>query len=130
VGVIDRFERLRHDAVIGRNYQHYNVGGFGSARTHARECFVARRIEKTISRPKAGDSFLNCDFVSADVLGDATRFASGHIGGANRIEQRGLAVIHVAHDRDHGRTRQQLGGSAFFAAAPPVTFFRSLLFET
>ena len=42
--------------------------------------------------------------VGADVLGDAAGFARGHVGFANGIEERGLAVIDMAHDRDHGGT--------------------------
>jgi hypothetical protein len=38
------------------------------------------------------------------VLGDAAGLALDHIGAAQRIEQAGLAVIDVAHDRDHRRT--------------------------
>ena len=29
----------------------------------------------------------------------------GHFGLANGVQQAGFAVIHVAHDRDYGRTR-------------------------
>ena len=32
---------------------------------------------------------------------------ANHIGAAQRIEQAGLAVIDMAHDRDHRRTRLQ-----------------------
>ena len=48
---------------------------------------------------------------------------------ANRIEQRGLAVIDVAHDRDHRRTRRDFDGGFFAAAGSRVNIFRSLLFE-
>jgi len=40
----------------------------------------------------------------ASAMGN-TGFAFGNMGLANGVEQRGLAVIHVAHDGDHGRTR-------------------------
>ena len=48
---------------------------------------------------------LGLDVVRADVLGDAAGFAGGHLGAADVVEQRGLAVVDVAHDRDHRRTR-------------------------
>ena len=41
------------------------------------------------------------------MLGDAARLVRRHVGGAQRVEQRGLAVVDVAHDGDHGRPRQQ-----------------------
>ena len=50
------------------------------------------------------------DLVGADVLSDAARFARNHIGVANCVEQRGLAVIDMAHDRDDRRARD---GRAF-----------------
>jgi hypothetical protein len=46
--------------------------------------------------------------VGADVLGDAAVLAGHHVGGAQRVEQAGLAVVDVAHDGDHRRPRQQV----------------------
>ena len=48
--------------------------------------------------------------VGANVLGDATRFTRGHFGAANVIEQRSLAMVHVAHDRDHRGAGHRFGG--------------------
>ncbi len=41
------------------------------------------------------------------MLGDATGLASGHAGTADLVEQRGLAVIDVAHHGDDRRARDQ-----------------------
>src|SRR5690606_3459729 len=41
--------------------------------------------------------------VGADVLGDATRLPGHHVGLPDVVQQRGLAVVHVAHDRHHRR---------------------------
>jgi len=46
--------------------------------------------------------------VSADMLGDAAGFARRDVGLADHIEQRSLAVVHVTHDRDDGRTGFEL----------------------
>ena len=46
LGVMDRFHRLRHDAVIGGDDQHDDVGHLGAARTHRREGGVAGRIDE------------------------------------------------------------------------------------
>ena len=46
LGVIDRLDRLRHDAVIGGDDQHDDVGHLGAARAHRREGGVAGRIDK------------------------------------------------------------------------------------
>ena len=48
------------------------------------------------------------------MLGDATGFASGDPGFADRVQQAGLAVVHVAHDSDHGRTPDQVSEIALF----------------
>ena len=48
------------------------------------------------------------DLIGADVLGDAAGFARRHVGRADGVEQRGLAVVDVAHDGDDRRARRQL----------------------
>ena len=53
---------------------------------------------------------LTCHRVRADVLRDAAGFALGDARLADRVEQRGLAVIDVAHDRDDRRARDEIFG--------------------
>ena len=106
LGVVDRLDRLRHQAVVGRDHQHDDVGDVGAAGAHLGEGLVARRVEE-------GDLRLvgQADLVGADVLGDAAGFARDDVGAADRVEQRRLAVVDVAHDRDDRRTRlERLGG--------------------
>ena len=94
----DRLDRLWHDAVVGSDHQHHDIGDVGTACPHFGERGVARRVEE-------GDlvAVLRLHLIAADMLGNAPRFAAGHIGAAQRIEQAGLAVIDVAHDRDDRR---------------------------
>ena len=100
LGVLDGFDRLRHDAVIGRHHQHRDIGRLGAAGTHGGERLVARGVEE-------GDLLaVHFDLIGADVLGDAAGFARDHIGLADRVEQRGLAVVDVAHD---GHDRRAIG---------------------
>ena len=47
------------------------------------------------------------DLVGADVLRDAAGLARGHLGVADRVEQRRLAVVDVAHDRHDRRARRR-----------------------
>ena len=47
------------------------------------------------------------DVVSANVLGNAARFTGRHFGPTNVVEQRGFAMVHVAHDRHHRCARQR-----------------------
>src|SRR5205823_13919592 len=46
VCVINGFQSLRHHAIVGSHYQHYDVGGLCAARTLASESFVTWRIEE------------------------------------------------------------------------------------
>ncbi len=102
LGVVDGFLGLRHDAVIGSDDQDDDVGNFCAARAHPGERFVARGVDE-YHRP-----FVNLNFVRADMLSDAARFASGNILRANGVEQTGFAVVDVAHNGDHRRTRLEI----------------------
>ena len=100
LGVADGFDRLRHDAVVGRDHQHDNVGDIGAARTHGGEGLVARSVEEGDLVARA-----HLHLIGADVLGDATRFACGNGSLAQRVEQRRLAVVDVSHDGDNRSAR-------------------------
>ena len=66
------------------------------------EGLVARRVEEGDLR-----LVLQRHLIGADMLGDAARLAAHHVGAAQRVEQAGLAVIDMAHDRDDRRARAQ-----------------------
>ena len=115
LGVIDRLDRLRHDAVVGRDHQNDEIGHLRAACPHRGECRVAGRVDE-------GDlaALRRRHLIGADVLGDAARFAAHHIGLPDRIEQRRLAVVDMAHDGHDRRPRHErrriVGGveQAFF----------------
>ena len=129
LGVVDGLEGLRHHAVVGGNNDDHDVSDLCAAGSHAGEGFVARGVEEDDLAAGGGRAFLGeLHLVGADVLGDAAGFAGGDVGFANGVEQRGLAVIHVAHDRDHGRTRNfklagVLGFENFFDGLVGDLFF-------
>ena len=101
--VIDRFERLRHHAVVRGHHQNHDIGDFSAACAHACKRFVARRVDK-----HDGLSVL-IDVISADMLRNAAGFLAGDIRDTDRIEQRSFTVIDVAHDGNHGRAAEQIG---------------------
>ena len=102
LGVVDRLDGLRHDAVVGGHHDHGDVRDLGPAGAHGREGLVAGGVEE-------GDRVVVVmDLVGADVLRDAAGLAGRHLGLADRVEQRRLAVVDVPHDRDHGRAVDQL----------------------
>ena len=100
--MLDGLHGLRHDAVVGRHHQHHDVGGLGAARAHGGEGRVAGRVQE------GDDALARLHLVGADVLGDAAGLPGRHLGAADVIEERGLAVIDVAHDRDHRRARLEV----------------------
>ena len=117
--VRDGFFGLRHHAVVGCHHEDDDVGNLCAARAHARERFVARRVDENDS-PVA-----HVRFVRADVLRDSARFAGRNFGFADRVEQAGFAVVHVAHHGDHRSARQQISGALFL----DFFFLHHLLFE-
>src|SRR5215510_3117176 len=103
--MFDCFHRLGHHAVVGSDYQHDNIGGFGAASAHHGERFMARSIEK--NHPPLLVSVVgiwDLNAVGADMLGNPTGFTSNDISSANRIKQRSLTVIDVPHHSDNRRT--------------------------
>ena len=96
-GVVDGLDGLGHDAVVGGDHQHDDVGRLGASGTHLRERCVAGGVEER-DRPVLVD-----DRVGTDVLGDATGLTVDDVRTADVVEQRGLAVVDVAHDGDHRR---------------------------
>ena len=112
-GVVDGLEGLGHDAVVGGDDDDDDVGDLGAAGAHAGEGLVAGGVEEDDLATEGGRVFLgDVDLVGADVLGDAAGFAGGDVGGADGVEERGLAVVDVAHDGDDGRADDfdQAGG--------------------
>ena len=99
LGVIDGLHRLRLDAVIGGHHQHDDIRHLGASLAHGGKRLVAWRVDK-------GDLLAGRrhHLIGADMLGDAAGFLAHHVGRADGVEQRGLAVIDVAHDGHHRRT--------------------------
>ena len=99
LGVVDRLDRLGHDAVVGRDDEHDDVGDLGAAGAHLGEGLVARRVDER------DEAAVLDGLVGADVLRDATGLAGDDVGGADAVEQQGLAVVDVTHDGDDRRPR-------------------------
>ena len=100
--MVERLDRLRHDAVVGRDHEDREVGHLRTTCTHGGERLVTRGVDEG---DRALDALvLGPDLVRTDVLGDAARLAGDDVGVADRVEQSGLTVIDVTHDGDHRRT--------------------------
>ena len=101
LGVVDGLDRLRHDAVIGRDDEDGDVRDHRTAGTHGRERLMTRGVEE-------GDGLaVDHDAVSADVLRDAAGLTGCDVCAADAVEQAGLAVVDVTHDHHDRRARDE-----------------------
>ena len=105
LGVVDGFDGLRHDAVITGHHEDDDIRRLGTASAHGGERLMARRI-------KEGDPLTarHAHLIGADMLGDATGFTRDHVGLAQSVEQRRLAVVNVTHDGHDRGTGLEIGG--------------------
>ena len=102
LGVVDRLGGLGHHAVVGRHDDDGDVGDLGAAGAHGGEGLVARRVEE-------GDLLsVELHAVGTDVLRDTAGLALDDVGLADVVQQRGLTVVDVAHDRDDRGARYEL----------------------
>ena len=106
LGVVERLDRLRHHAVVGRDHQDRDVGRLRTTGTHGGERLVARGVDEGDPTLVAVD--LGGDLVGADVLRDATGLLGDHVGVAQRVEQLGLSVVDVTHDGDDRRAGREV----------------------
>ena len=103
LGMINCFDRLRHDAVIGGNHQHHDIRRAGAARSHCRESLMAGSVEE-----RNLVAARHPDLIGADMLRDATGFTCNDICRPQCIQQRGLAVIDMTHDGDDRGARLKI----------------------
>ena len=100
--VRNRFLRLRHDAVVRSDDEDRDVGDLRAACTHGGERLVTRGVDE---RDPAA---VVLDLVRTDVLRDAARLRLDDCSLADRVEQAGLAVVDVSHDRDDRGTQDEI----------------------
>ena len=99
--VVDGLDGLRHDAVVGGDDEHGDVGGLRAAGAHGGERLVAGRVDER------DEASVLLGLVGADVLRDAAGLARNDVGLADAVEQQRLAVVDVAHDGDDRRPDAQ-----------------------
>ena len=70
LGMLNSFDGLRHNSVIGSNHENHDIGCGSTAGTHCGKCGMTRSIEE-------GDGFtlVGLYVVSTDVLGNTAGFA-------------------------------------------------------
>ncbi len=133
LGVIDGFNRLRHEAVVGCDDEHDNVGHIGSPRAHGGEGGVARCVDESNFRS------IVIDAIGPDMLRDPASLPRCHTRLANGVHERRLAVIDMPHERDDGRAgleflflfnnRRRRRDDDLFDFVNSGAFFTALFFE-
>ena len=104
--MVESFNRLRHDAVVGGDHEDREVSRLRTTGTHGGERLVTRGIEEGELALLA--LVVDLDLVGTDVLGDSAGLAGSDIGRTDRIEQLGLTVVDVTHDGDDRRACLQI----------------------
>ena len=107
LGVVEGLDGLGHDAVVGGHDEDGDVGHLGTAGAHGCEGLVTGGVDE-------GDRTLlvvqvDAHLIGADGLGDAPGLAGDDVGGADRVQQLGLTVVDVTHDRDHRGPWDEVG---------------------
>ena len=93
----------RHHRVVGGNDDDGDIRHLRTTGTHGGEGLVARRVEEGHLA-----AVLQRHAIGTDVLGDTTSLAGDDVGVADVVEQRGLTMIDVAHDRDDRGARHEI----------------------
>ena len=101
-GVIDRFDGLRHDAVVRGHHQHGDVRQVRAAGAHGCESLMARSVQE------CDGLAVHRHLIRADMLRDAAGLARGNARFADGVQDGGLAVVDVAHDHDDRRALFQI----------------------
>ena len=108
LGVIDRLNRLRHDAVVGRYHQHDDVGHLGAACAHLGERLVAGCVDER-DHARVLIAPLHWNLECAGGLRNSAGLARRDVGVADFVQQRCLAVINVTENRDHRASAALVG---------------------
>ncbi len=120
--MVDSLYGLWRDVVVGSHDDNHKVGYLCASGTHCRECFVAWGVEECYVA-----SVGELHAVRADVLCDAAGLACDNVGLADVVEQRGLAVVYVAHDGHYRRTALKVFLAVFLLVDSVCHFGRYIL---
>ena len=87
--MVDSFNSLRHNAVVGRYYQNSNIGNGSAASSHLSESFMTRGIDEGNLLAVVSDC------VSTDSLSNTTSFAGNYGSTADSVQKGSLTVVYV-----------------------------------
>ena len=101
--MVDGLLGLGHDAVVGSNDNDGNVRYLCTTGTHGGKRFVTGSVEECNVA-----SILQFHVVRTDVLCNTSGFTGNHVGLADVVQQRGLTVVYVTHNRYNRSAGQQV----------------------
>src|SRR5438132_1108416 len=132
-GVNNGFNGLRHEAIVGCDNEHNDIGDIRPPRAHRRKGSVPRRVDKGKCRA------IVINAIGADMLSNAAGFARRDTGFANGVHQRCLAMINMSHERDNRcpqleffflfNDRRRGCGDDLCNLVDTAAFFSALLFQ-
>ena len=118
--MVDRFDCLRHNTVIGSYYQDSDICYLCTTHTHCCERFVTGCIQES-------DGFaIDLYCVSTDMLCDTACFAFCYVRMTDRIQQGCFTMVNVAHYYNYGRSFFQFGFVFFLFCTE--SFFHDVFF--
>ena len=100
--MIDRFFRLRHDAVIGCHNENDHISDLRSPRAHQRKGGVTWCVEEYDAL------ILHVDGIGTNVLCDTASLSLSDSCFSDTVEQRCLSMIDVPHYSDHWRSGEKV----------------------
>ena len=97
--MVDGFEGLGHDPVVGGDDEHGDVRYPSAPGAHGGESLVSGGVQEGHDGP------IVVDLVCADVLGNSPGLALYDVSVADGVQEGCLAVVDVAEYRDNRRAR-------------------------
>ena len=101
--VVDSFDGLRHDAVVGSHDDYDKVGNLRTTGTHSGKRLVTGSIEEGYVA-----AIGELHIIGADVLGNTAGLTGDDISLTDVVEKRGLAVVDMTHDCNNRRTAHEV----------------------
>ena len=96
--VVDRLHGLGHNSVVRGHHDHSDICGLSASHTHGGKGLMSGSVQE-------GDLFsIDLHHIGTNVLGDSSCLPGGDVGLPDRVQERGLAVVHMARDTDHRRS--------------------------
>ena len=105
LGMIDCFNSLRHNTIVGCYYQHGNIRGIGSSHTHGGKSLMSRRIQESDLLT------INIYHISANMLGNSSSLTIRHMRLPDTVQKGSFSMVYMPHNTDYRRSWNQ---GAFF----------------